>query len=78
MKWKKANPDLYIGYFEGVSVARIEKHQQARNGYGRWSGLVVVDSFWLVVDEETGNRTTFKRLKEAKAYVQSRWEIPGE
>lgn len=42
------------------------------------AAFVVDGPIWLVVDEETGNSTTFMRLKDAKAYVQSRWEIPGE
>lgn len=78
MKWQKASPDLYVGSLDGVEVAQIEKRQQARNGHGRWPGRTVVETFWLVLDEETGHRTTFSRLKDAKAYVQSRWELTGE
>lgn len=78
MKWRKASPELYVGYFDGVSVAQIEKHQQARSGHGRWPGRTVVETFWLVLDEETGHRGTFSRLKDAKAHVQSRWENTEE
>ena len=78
MKWQKKSSELYVGYVNGLEVTQIQKHQRTRYGYGRWPERTVVETFWLILDEETGHRTIFRRLKDAKAYIQARWDNPGE
>lgn len=73
MKWRKESSELYVGYVDGIKVAQIQKHQRTRNGYGRWPNQIVVETFWIIVEEESGSRTIFSRLKDAKSYVQYKY-----